>query len=563
MQSASAESGVGRLAMRPGVTGVVRDRIGRPQIGAAVELLNAHYAVVAQTFTDDRGHYVLPRVEAGVYQVKATASLLLPAIHPGLHLLAGTRAVVNLTLASLYQALDWLPAENRQPNSPEDDWDWTLRLSTNRPLLRVRDEDTARKAAKSGARDVQGSVLIEETNDAADRVTWGETVHSGLARFGEGGLEERAHWEGSGESRAVLLSGSVAAGSTGLGRAATTVAYRQELTPDRSLVTTATLAERPGIRSAEGSGLTTLRMRSASTLQVGDLLRLEAGTELAAARLGSGPVVAGNHPFASIAFPLGGGHLEYRIASAPTMTGTDALEREASEDAPAVMEVNGKLAMEQGLHQEIAFNRQAGSWTGELSVFDDALAHPLVEGAVQGAAPGDAAAIDSKDVLYDPETGMIAVSGQRYRHGGVMALLRDQLSPDTWLSFRYAMGEATVVPFEAGHTFGGRATPMVSAAAGTRVAETGTVVRGSYRWQPVNTVTQVAPFASGIPDAYLGLSLRQPLHLERVGAGKVEAILDIRNLLAEGYRPFLSQDGTTVYFAQAQRCIAGGISFSF
>ncbi len=544
--------------MHSGVSGVVRDRNGQLQVGAAVELLNAQYAVVARTFTDDRGRYALPRVRAGVYQVKATASLLLPAIHPDLRLLANTRAVVNLTLANLYQALDWLPAERRAPNSPEDDWDWTLRLSTNRPLLRVLDQDVARKAAKNGIRDMQGPVLIEESNDAADRVTWGAEARTGLARFGEGGVEERGQWgsRSAEGSRAVAVTGSVATGPEGLARASTTAEYRQELTPDRSMTTVVTFTERPGIESLGGAGLQTLRVRSASTVQVGDLATFSAGTELAAARLG-GETAVGSHPFASLAAPVNGGVLEYRVSTAPTMTGADVLERQAQEDMPALVEAAGRLAMEGGLHQELAFSRHVGSWTGELGVFDDAIAHPVVEGW------GDKAAIDSRDVLYDPGTGIIAVSGQGYSHGGVMALLRDQLSPDTWLSFRYAMGEAIQVPSEGTQALAGRNSPMAAIAAGTRFASTGTAIRGSYRWQPVSTVTSVAPFAEGVPDAYLGLSVQQPLHLQRVGAGKVEAILDVRNLLAQGYRPFLSEDGKTVYFAQAQRCVAAGIRFSF
>jgi hypothetical protein len=43
----------------------------------------------------------------------------------------------------------------------------------------------------------------------------------------------------------------------------------------------------------------------------------------------------------------------------------------------------------------------------------------------------------------------------------------------------------------------------------------------------------------------------------------VEALVDVRNLLAEGYRPFLSSDGSTLYFAEAARCVQGGLSFTF
>ena len=32
---------------------------------------------------------------------------------------------------------------------------------------------------------------------------------------------------------------------------------------------------------------------------------------------------------------------------------------------------------------------------------------------------------------------------------------------------------------------------------------------------------------------------------------------------SEGYRPFLTRDGSTLYFAQSERSIQGGLSFSF
>ena len=153
-----------------------------------------------------------------------------------------------------------------------------------------------------------------------------------------------------------------------------------------------------------------------------------------------------------------------------------------------------------------------------------------------------------------------------------MALLRDQLSPGTWLSFRYALGKAVALPGTLpatgsfagiGQSFTARTSPSAAVAAETHIAASATVLRGSYRWQPAATLTPVDPFEGGIADAYLGLSVRQPLYLHRADSGKLEAVLDVRNLLAQGYRPFLSQDGGTVYFAQSQRCIAGGLSFSF
>ena len=47
-----------------------------------------------------------------------------------------TNTVVNLTLNTLYEVMQWLPAEPRSGECQKDDWAWTLRSAANRPLLR-------------------------------------------------------------------------------------------------------------------------------------------------------------------------------------------------------------------------------------------------------------------------------------------------------------------------------------------------------------------------------------------------------------------------------------------
>ena len=564
-------------SLRSVVYGVVRDAYGRPQVGALVELLNAQYALVARTFTDDRGRYSLPRLLQGTYQIKATSSLYLPTLRPDLRLLPDSRVIVNLTLSTLYQALQWLPAEPRRADSTPEDWSWTLRLSANRPLLRALDPATAHRASANGVTDLNGPVMIEgESPAGAGEHSRRLLVHTGLARFGEGGaVEQAALTAGDGESRALLFAAETSLTPQGTGRLSTTAAYREELTPDRSVVTVVTLTDRPAIEAGGNqtgeNGLVTMRVRSGTTVHLGDLAEASAGTELAYARLASGIAAAAGHPYAQLAVHTGAATtVRYSLATARSMADPERLESEAAADAPLLSENNGSLHLEQGLHQEIRLSHKVRGWTGELSVFEDAVQHPVLQGAVSG----DEAAVDSKDVLFDPGTGTIAVSGQGYHGGGVMGLLRDQLSPGTWLSFRYALGEAIVLPQagaaaaagtlgEAVHAAAARPSSAFAVAGETQLAATHTVLRGSYQWQPVSTLTGVDPFDSDTPDAYLGLSVRQPLRVHHADSGRLEAVLDVRNLLAQGYRPFLSQDGTTVYFAQAQRCVAGGISFRF
>ena len=92
---------------------------------------------------------------------------------------------------------------------------------------------------------------------------------------------------------------------------------------------------------------------------------------------------------------------------------------------------------------------------------------------------------------------------------------------------------------------------------------TGTGWQASYRWQPADTVTPVALYDSFGQGAYLNILIRQPVHCGHLLPNGTEALIDVRNLLAEGYRPFLTRDGSTLYFAQTERSIQGGLSFSF
>jgi len=46
-------------------------------------------------------------------------------------------------------------------------------------------------------------------------------------------------------------------------------------------------------------------------------------------------------------------------------------------------------------------------------------------------------------------------------------------------------------------------------------------------------------------------------------AGHMELLLDVRNLLAQGYVPVMGSDGRTLYLVQSARSVRGGLAFSF
>src|ERR1700676_1956409 len=108
-----------------------------------------------------------------------------------------------------------------------------------------------------------------------------------------------------------------------------------------------------------------------------------------------------------------------------------------------------------------------------------------------------------------------------------------------------------------------RRTQMYSISLSGTLDGTGTRWRASYRWQPEDTVTRVAPYATDASEPYLNVHLRPPVCLQREGAKGLDAMFDMRNMLAQGDRPFLLTDGSLLVFAQDQRSVSAGLAFTF
>jgi hypothetical protein len=87
----------------------------------------------------------------------------------------------------------------------------------------------------------------------------------------------------------------------------------------------------------------------------------------------------------------------------------------------------------------------------------------------------------------------------------------------------------------------------------------------SYRWVNGPALTPVDMFNSspGQSDAFLNLLVRQPIPTMGFLPAHMEALIDLRNLLAQGYVPVMGQDGQTVYFVQSARSVRGGVTINF
>src|SRR5580698_5511387 len=215
------------------VSGVVRDGRGTPQIGTLVRLLRPDLSLLSQTFTDEHGRCELPKILPGVYGIKATGSLFLPTLRENLHIAPSSRMVVNLTLSTLYEAFRWLPARPRQADEPQDDWTWTLRLSANRPLLRMLEDGPL--------------VVVSDGDGTVPALKARITIRGGASQFGDGGLHHDFEMERSnGDGQQLILRADLSqAESASLN---TVVGYAKELAPGRTFRTVAAFEDRPDIQ---------------------------------------------------------------------------------------------------------------------------------------------------------------------------------------------------------------------------------------------------------------------------------------------------------------------------
>ena len=98
-----------------------------------------------------------------------------------------------------------------------------------------------------------------------------------------------------------------------------------------------------------------------------------------------------------------------------------------------------------------------------------------------------------------------------------------------------------------------------------RIPGCSTRLVASYRWSSGSALSAVDAFnaSPGQMDPYFSIFIRQPLPANSFIPVKMEALLDVRNLLAQGYLPVLGQDGHTLYLVQSARALRGGLAFTF
>jgi hypothetical protein len=232
----------------------------------------------------------------------------------------------------------------------------------------------------------------------------------------------------------------------------------------------------------------------------------------------------------------------------------------------------GRMQTESGLHQEFSASRTAGPGLVQIAYYRDTLDRVAVSGGgALGAADMQQTGLPGANaIIADATTGNFRLLSAGFKTQGVNITLTEPLTPALWMAVEYATGAGLTERDGAVMSLPTVATDLTPQVAQTatvalrgRVVRSGTRIRASYRWQPTRLVTAVDPYASFGDQAYFSCYLRQALRLGNLLPAGLDATIDVTNLLAQGYHPFLSANGDTLFLAQSPRTIQAGLALTF
>lgn len=534
------------------IAGYIHTSSGAPQMGALVQVISS----AAGTFsyiTDDKGFFRATGLVPGMYTVRASAPEFLPTLREKISVKPGASVLLSLTLSTIFDALDISP---RRGTADDGDWDWVLRSAANRPVLRILpDGSPAMVAEKSNSSDLKGALSFV----------------AGSSSQGFGSLSEMS--TGFRVEKSIFSAGTLTFnGDVGYGQALPNAvlrsSYKRRLangsTPEVAFTMRRLSSPDLGVHNAE---LQALALTTSDDVALGDVLELKFGSELQTIQF-LGRVTA-FRPFGTVAAHLSPDTvIEYQYSSsrpdARGDKGFDTAPADLSESDPRVSMTGFSPNLERAHHQELALSHRDGKTSMQVAFYSDRLVNPALTGVGEFSS-------STGDVLPDVYSGTFSYEGHNLDTHGMRLVLQQKLTSDVTATANYSYGgvldfngEAKTIDDVREQGLSRNRHMLAGKLSGT-TPHTKTRWIASYGWVSGRALTPVDMFnaSAGQADPFLDIFLRQPVPCLGSLPGHMDVVLEVRNLLAQGYVPVFGQDGRTVYLVQSARAVRGGLAFNF
>ncbi len=511
------------------ITGQVRDSGGVPVTGALVIIAAASPIIPERiALTDKTGSFTIMNLFAGQYSVKVSMPKFLPATKQGIELKAGGAAVLTVNLQN---AMDVLRRAITRDKAQSEDMVWTLRSSrSTQPVLRLAEDQRKESPKVTPGPDYSGYFQV-----------YSKSVET------SSGTSEGV---GSQFSLTMPLDSSskvtVAGQYNELPTQPRGFGAKYEFVPAERHKAAIGVNLRQGALFADplqSDSTREVQVKYGEDFQFSDHLVFSYGAE--AGRAGALSDVSYLRP-------------QFGLAWVPTARTT--INFAASSQAPTAADdpVRGKEYFDRTVYVPPALERYAHGEIGFSHVLSDALQF-------------------SASVFRDrTDTQALFVSTPEGRHG--VLIFDTSHSPSEGLrltmnrqfkNFEAGLGYTAVSGVGVDHQTASldqmkdrltrRRFHMVSARFKADVDTTQTQITAIYRWTNAFAASHLDPYQRLMEynDPTLSVSIAQNLPTWRMFPGKIQAILDARNLLDQSFGPQRTQ------LSQYPRLVKGGINIKF
>jgi Carboxypeptidase regulatory-like domain len=541
--------------VNPGsISGYVKNTAGVPQMGATVQLVSAA-GQLQVVYTDVKGYFTAAGLVPGTYDIHVSAPSFLPTLREDVVLAAGGNKVLNITLNTLFEAVRMLPPL-KKTDTDDDSWKWTLRSTANRPVLRFDDNTAIIVESQAEGQPLKGTLALmagaaSEGYGSASDLGTAFSVEQSIFHTGTLGFSGDLGYA-AGTPDGVVSASYSHDNSSGF-RQSVSLVVRRFAAPDTV---------------PHGGALDAVAMSYATGFSVGGFADFQVGSEGQAIEF-LGREANALRPSAIADFHLGPNTiLEYRYAtSEPNMRaskGFDSAPADLSETGPRMTLMDGSPLLENAHHHELSLSERLGNNKFQVAYYNDRIKDPALLGVGEVNSEGF-------DVLPDVYSGTFSYNGGELRAQGVRFVYRRKMSDYLNATVDYGYGGVLALD-QPSVNWNSVSDSLYHTWRHTAALKLDGTLPGckakwiaSYRWTSGQTLLPVDLFnaSAGQADPYLNLFFRQPLPHFHGMPGQMEALIDIRNLLAQGYVPVIGPDGNTVYLVQSARSVRGGLAFTF
>jgi hypothetical protein len=587
------------LVLSGDVRGDVRNSLGLAQMGAAVSLYNRYDELVRQALTNESGTFLFAGLPPDTYSIRVNLASFVPVVQRNIAVAPGSERLLKVNLRGLYSTVELAPPSSAQGALMSDEWRWVLRTSTpTRPVLRFDPVSSSSSGSVSAGHHHLATTFTETSGVV--RLSAGESGPVAGSGSQNLGTAFSVFTKVNGVSL-VRLSGDFGyIASSGLPTAAFRATYSQdredgETTPRVSLTVHQIYFPGLGPSSVPNAGvpagstdtpaLRTAALSAADKLQVNDDVQLEYGGQVDTVTFLQRETRIS--PFARATYTMGSIGLlrvAYSSGSAPEAilsgvgmlggeTGNSGINPEFNRELaalstlPALSRDGGQTRLERDGNLEAGYQAVKGSRKYYVAIFSESVSDAAFDMSGAKVFPIHAdllPALDGNEYVFDAGA---------YRRTGVNGAVTQSLGEHT--DFTLGAGRSGMLLSNAIENQGETANDVraqirsaqrafVTARVSTTIPQLGTQMVASYGWTGAPALMPAHFSLTGPVNQEQGLNvaIHQPLPRLISFRGRLEAICELRNALAQGYLP-VTAGGYRTVLTDSPRALRGGLSFLF